>query len=352
MRGVDNTRISAVILGAAGYGGGELLRLLAGHPAVVNIQAVSRSHAGAPWHTAHPKLRGFVEGHFRDAPDWHALAKADSPVLFSAQPNGVFAADWAQLQLDLPEGLAENITIIDLSGDFRVPNADDYQAAYGKPHPAPDALNGWIYGLSEHQRETLPGAKRIANPGCFATAVQLALRPLLSFESPEWVAVTGVTGSSGSGVHPSVNTHHPDRATDFRAYRLFEHQHEAEIHAALQVNGRRTPELSFIPHSAPMVRGIFITLQARLTGSPGSADLHKVYETAYEHSPFIRLMEGSPRINNVIGTNACDIGFAVKGRQVVIMTALDNLIKGMAGQAVQNMNLALGLPEITGLVYA
>jgi LysW-gamma-L-alpha-aminoadipyl-6-phosphate/LysW-L-glutamyl-5-phosphate reductase len=340
--------IHALVLGAAGYGGGELLRLLAGHPAVDRIQAVSRSHAGQPYHLAHPRMRGFVDDCFLSEPDWDALNRARYPVLFSAQPNGALAADWRDLERQWTEqGFADRLCIIDLSGDFRLRDPATYEAAYGQAHPAPEALAGWVYGLSEHRRREIAGARRIANPGCFATAVQLALVPLLP-AAPDWVAINGVTGSSGSGVHPSATTHHPERAGDFRAYRMLAHQHEAEIRAGLAGDGGRELALGFVPHSAPMVRGIFISLQARLSRDDAAA-LPAAFAQAYGDSPFVRIVEGSPRVQAVIGTNACDIGVAVSGRQVVVMAALDNLIKGMAGQAVQNMNLALGLDETTGL---
>lgn len=341
--------IHAVILGAAGYGGGELVRLLHGHPAISHMQAVSRSHAGQALHTAHGRLRGFVSGVFDEEPDWSALAGSDCPVLFSAQPNGSLAAQWPRMAEKMATTeLGGRLTIIDLSGDFRLTNATQYQTAYGHPHPCPGELSSWVYGLSEHRQARIRGARRIANPGCFATAVQLALQPLLTVATPEWVAIHGVTGSSGSGVHPSAATHHPERATDFRAYKPLVHQHVAEIESALARDGNAATELAFVPHSAPMVRGIAVTLQTRISADDAKG-LAETYQAAYGEKPFIRLVSSPPRINHVTGSNACDIAIAVQGRQVVVMAALDNLIKGMAGQAVQNMNIALGLPETEGL---
>lgn len=347
---VRDRTITAIVLGAAGYGGGELLRLLHGHPSVAETRAVSRSHAGQPWHVAHPRLRGFVEGVFLAEVDWAAIADADELVLFSAQPNGALAAQWPALMAAArAAGVAERLTVIDLSGDFRLADPAVYESAYGQAHPAPEALGQWAYGLSEHHDADIRRANRIANPGCFATAVQLALKPLLNVAVPEWVAVSGVTGSSGSGVHSSATTHHPERANDFRAYRMLEHQHEAEVIAGLARAGCGNTLLSFVPHSAPMVRGIFVTVQARIPEALARG-LPSAYECAYGDQPFVRLVEGSPRIHHVVGSNACDIGLSIRDGQVVVMAALDNLIKGMAGQAVQNMNLALGRDVRSGLL--
>jgi LysW-gamma-L-alpha-aminoadipyl-6-phosphate/LysW-L-glutamyl-5-phosphate reductase len=342
--------INAMVLGAAGYGGGELLRLLHGHPSVAETRAVSRSHAGQPWHAAHPRLRGFVDGVFLSQAEWTVSGPADRLVLFSAQPNGALAAQWADLMQEAEAaGVIDRLTVIDLSGDFRLADPALYQSAYGQPHPAPGALRQWVYGLPEHHEADIRQADYIANPGCFATAVQLALKPLLDVAAPDWVAVTGVTGSSGSGVHPSATTHHPERANDFRAYRMLAHQHEAEIIAGLGRAGSHGTALSFVPHSAPMVRGIFVTVQARIDDDL-ARDLPEAYAEAYADQPFVRRVDGSPRIHHVIGSNACDIGVTVRDGQVVVMAALDNLIKGMAGQAVQNMNLALGRDVRSGLL--
>jgi len=346
----ETKSVSVLILGAAGYGGGELLRLLHGHPAVGQVQAVSASHADQPWHAAHPRLRGFVPGVFQGRPDLEALSSAEKLIIFSAQPNGRLAAQWPNLYAQLAEhGLYARSRVIDLSGDFRLADPDLYQSAYGHAHPCPQWLDQWLYGLSEHKASALAGAQLISNPGCFATAIQLALKPLLGLGELEWVSINGVTGSSGSGVHPSANTHHPERANDFRAYKMLAHQHEAEVQSALSQAGHSLPALAFVPHSAPMSRGIFITLQARLPGLE-QGDLQAAFEQAYGDAPFIRLCEGSPRIQSVVGSNACDIGLLADRGQLVVMAALDNLVKGMAGQAIQNMNLSLGLDQRTGLM--
>jgi N-acetyl-gamma-glutamyl-phosphate reductase len=340
--------IHAVILGAAGYGGGELLRLLIGHPDVVSILAVSKSHAGQPIWKAHPNLRGFVDEAFRAEADWAGLSTDGAIAVFSAQPHFELAGQLDGLESGWnAAGISERVTLIDLSGDFRLPDAVEFAAAYGKPHPCADRLGTFIYGLPEWKVSELRGATRIANPGCFATAVQLALLPLRGLDLG-FMAVSGVTGSSGSGALPSETAHHPTRAHDFRAYKVLEHQHQAEMEGLARSLGI-TAQLSFVPHSAPLVRGIFATVQFRLPDGMEGTALRQRFQTAFRDAPFIRQVEGSPHLASVVGTNFCEIGIAVQGRNAVILSALDNLIKGMAGQAVQNMNLSLGLAEKAGL---
>lgn len=344
-------KVQAAVLGAAGYGGGELLRLLAGHPAVGTVQAVSKSHAGKPLHAAHPNLRGFVPGTFLAEADWGAFADADAVAVFSAQPHVTLAKELAVLETAWADaGIAAKVVLIDLSGDFRLKDGGVFAEAYGVAHPAPERLGDFVYGLSEWNREVLKGATRIANPGCFATAVQLALLPLAGLDLG-FVAVSGVTGSSGSGALPSETTHHPTRATDFRAYKPLKHQHAAEVAQSLAAR-HADFEVAFVPHSAPLVRGIFATAQFRLPEGVDGKALKARFEAAYAGCPFIRLMEGSPRLNAVNGSNACDLAVHAEGRHGVVLAALDNLLKGMAGEAVQNMNLALGLEETSGLWMA
>ena len=247
--------VDVLILGASGYGGGELLRWLSAHPAVKSLRGTARSHAGKPFHAQHPNLRGLVEGAFEAAPDWAALAQSEAPVLFSALPHGELGKLWPEIEAaGNALGLLERILVIDLSADFRLDPA-------------------WVYGLVDWKPERMNGARRIANPGCFATALQLALLPLAAWK-PAFVAVTAATGSSGSGAAPAETTHHPTRAHDFRAYKMLGHQHEAEVLRTLATEGWEAP-LGFVPQSAPMVRGIFATAQFPLptgldaAGPPG-----------------------------------------------------------------------------------
>ncbi|WP_243303221.1 N-acetyl-gamma-glutamyl-phosphate reductase [Geothrix oryzisoli] len=326
------SKVDVVILGASGYGGGELLRWLANHPAVKSLRGTARTHAGKPFHAQHPNLRGLVDGAFEAAPDWAALADSAFPVVFSALPHGELAKLWPECQTEWARlGLAGRITVIDLSTDFRLDPA-------------------WVYGLVDWKPERMKGATRIANPGCFATALQLALLPLAAWK-PAFVAVTAATGSSGSGAAPSDTTHHPTRATDFRAYKMLSHQHEAEVLRTLAAEGWEAP-LSFVPQSAPMVRGIFATAQFPLPAGMDAAALKAHFEAFYRGRFFVRIVDGSPRVAATTGSAFADIGVAARHGHGAVMVALDNLGKGMAAQAVQNLNLALGLPEWTGLKMA
>ncbi|MBC7794412.1 MAG: N-acetyl-gamma-glutamyl-phosphate reductase, partial [Clostridia bacterium] len=206
-------------------------------------------------------------------------------------------------------------------------------------------LPSFVYGLPEWNREALKSAKRIANPGCFATGLQLALLPLADLDLKH-IAITGATGSSGSGMAVSETTHQPTRANDFRAYKILKHQHEAEALQLMRSVGIGGV-LSFVPHSAPIVRGIFVTVQ--LLDVPNA---RACFEKTYAKAPFVRLVEDTPRLVAVNGSNFVDIGVVTQGRATVILVALDNLGKGMASQAVQNMNLATGLGETDGLWHA
>ncbi|HZU53556.1 MAG TPA: N-acetyl-gamma-glutamyl-phosphate reductase, partial [Holophagaceae bacterium] len=324
----DAPPFDALVLGASGFGGGELLRWLLQHPQLRGLKGTAHSRAGEPFHAAHPNLRGLLDGAFDAEPDWAWLAASHQPVLFSALPHGELAARLPEYEAAWGElGLGHRLTIIDLSADFRW-------------------KEGWVYGLSEWRPGRLKGATRIANPGCFATALHLALLPFAGLK-PAFAAVTAITGSSGSGAQASDTAHHPTRANDFRAYKPLARQHEAEVMATLAEEGW-APELAFTPHSAPLVRGIFATAQMRLDGEITEDDLRARIESALP-GPFVRLVDGSPRVAAVAGSPFADMGLAVKGPWLSVMVALDNLGKGMATQAIQNLNLALGYAPMAGL---
>ena len=348
-------KVQVYILGGSGYGGGELLRLLSQHPQVESIRAVSRKHAGEPFWKTHPNLCRVVDGAFEAEPDWGAFAEAEHPVMFSAMPHFELAQQLAALeQVWAKYGLTERLTLIDLSGDFRLDSANAFERAYGKPHPYPQALSSFVYGLPEWQKEKIKDARRIASPGCFATAIQLALLPLAGMKDLGFIAVSAATGSSGAGATPSETTHHPTRANDFRAYKVLNHQHEAEITRLLDAERTNGYSLAFVPHSAPLVRGIFATVQLHPPAALGlnAVALHKRYAEYYQNAPFVRLVEDTPRVATVVGSNFCDIAVHEKHSNVVVMAALDNLVKGMVGQAIQNMNIARGLEEAEGLMSA
>ncbi len=347
--------IDVSILGASGFGGGELLRLLLAHPNVARIDAISRSYAEKAISGMHPHLRGLTSGTFKAELDFAAMHSSANPVLFAALPHGEFAKLWPNLR----ERLAPNTTVIDLSADFRLQSSAAFKAAYGYAHPCPEYLPDFVYGLPEAHSASLAGAKCIANPGCFATAIALALLPLVALgQDFGRVHISAVTGSSGSGTKASAGTHHPTRAHDFRAYKILTHQHQSEIQACLTAAAlklganARAPEFSLVPHSAPMVRGIFATCQFELPEALSAQHLIAAYQTQYQNSRFVNVIDESPRAAAVAGSNFCDLSVHVVGNSVAVLCAIDNLGKGMAGQAVQNMNMALNLPESTGLLAA
>ena len=337
------------ILGGAGFGGGELMRLLVNHPRVGRIRAVSRRRAGEPVHRVHPHLRGLLDATFETDIDW-ARWSAESPVVFAALPGLAFARQYADLCARWRAvGLSDRLLLIDLSGDFRLADPDLFAARYGERHPCPEGFGEFAYGLAEWMPERLRGERRIANPGCFATALALALLPLTDLASLGRVCITGLTGSSGSGARPLETTHHATRSNDLRAYKVLRHQHLGEIEALLAATDTRA-DIGFVPHSAPLARGIFATLQFDLEEL--GIDAHEFaarYPARYADARFVRLVEDTPRVAAVAGTNFCDIAVHAEGRHAAVLVALDNLGKGMAGQAVQNLNLARGWDEAAGL---
>lgn len=324
-------QVSAVVLGASGYGGGELLRWLSQHPNVASIRGTSRSLSGRPFADAHPNLRGLVEGTFESEIDWSAFSETEQLVVFSALPHGELAKAADSLKAEWQRaGIEERLLLIDLSADFRIDSPP------------------FVYGLPEWNKASIVGAKRIASPGCFATALQLGLLPLRGLDIG-FIAATAVTGSSGSGTAAMAGTHHPTRANDFRAYKVLTHQHHAEVAMAMAAC-KITGDFAFVPQSGPFVRGIFATLQFQLADARSL--LRDRMKQAFADCPFVRMIEESPRVAAVAGSNFADVSFAADQRSAVIMVAIDNLGKGMAGQAVQSMNIALGLLETTGLWQA
>ncbi|HNX30059.1 MAG TPA: N-acetyl-gamma-glutamyl-phosphate reductase [Holophaga sp.] len=344
-------KLDVAILGASGYGGGELLRWLSIHPKVASLRGTARTLAGQPFWKAHPNLRGVLDGGFEEELDWTAFAGCEQPVVFSALAHGALAEKLPELESAWQAaGIAERLLLVDLSGDFRLQDPAVFAKAYKKAHPCPGQLPRFVYGMPEWNKARIPGARRIANPGCFATALQLGVVPLRGLKLG-FLAASAATGSSGSGASPSEGTHHPLRAQDFRAYKVLAHQHLPEVHMAMEacaVEG----DLAFVPQSAPMVRGIFATLMFPLPGDLDAKALQARAQVAFQDCPFVRLVEDSPRVTAVAGSNFADLSVAAKGGAGVVLVALDNLCKGMASQAVQNMNLALGLPETEGLRIA
>ncbi|HEX8096839.1 MAG TPA: N-acetyl-gamma-glutamyl-phosphate reductase [Pyrinomonadaceae bacterium] len=335
-------KIKVGIFGGSGYGGSELLRILLLHPAVEIKLVTANEHAGKSVGDVHRNLYGLTDLRFERAPEG-AEGFGDLDCVFLALPHGQ--------AMEIVPRLPQNVKAVDLSGDFRLRDRAAFEQHYGREHTAMEAQKGFVYGLTETNREAIKRARLVSNPGCFATATLLALAPLVSQNMLTGrVIVDAKTGSSGSGAKPAANTHHPQRANSFYAYKPFTHQHVPEIEQELRAAGDWSAELIFMTHSLPVPRGIFVSAYAETRAETTTAEARELFADFYRGSFFVRLVEGSPDINWVKTTNFCDIGFAARGRQLVVFSAIDNLVKGAAGQAVQNMNLMFGLEETTGLI--
>ena len=338
-----NEKIKIAIFGGSGYGGAELLRILLFHPSAEIVLVTANEHAGKPVSDVHRNLNGLTNLVFEPAPeDLSVLSGVD--LVFFALPHGQ--------ALNLVTNLPFATRAIDLSGDFRIDDPAVFKQYYKLDH-AGDLQSGFVYGLTETNREAIQTAKYIANPGCFATATLLALAPMVKSGLLDGkIVVDAKTGSSGSGAKAAANTHHPQRSNSFYAYKPFAHQHVPEIEQHLRTVGDFDNDLVFMTHSLPVSRGIFASCYLETKLHMTNEDLVNLYKHFYEGSFFIRWSGGSPDINWVKNTNFCDIAAHTSGKNVVVFAALDNLVKGAAGQAVQNMNLMFGLDETTGLIFA
>lgn len=333
------TKIRVGIFGGSGYGGSELLRILLFHPQVEVVFVTANEHAGKPVGQVHRNLNGLTHLSFVTAPE--NLNEIDC--VFLALPHGQ--------AMDVVPRLPGRVKAIDLSGDFRLRDQEVFEKHYKQPHTAMQAQGEFVYGLTETNRRVIRNARLIANPGCFATATLLGLAPLVANSAITGrVIVDAKTGSSGSGAKAAANTHHPQRMNSFYAYKPFTHQHVPEIEQELKHAGDWTNELVFMTHSLPVSRGIFASIYVESKSALSEDQLREMFGEYYRGSFFVRLIDGSPDINWVKTTNFCDLGFAARGNQIVVFSAIDNLVKGAAGQAVQNMNLMFGLDEKTGLL--
>ncbi|HEV2913597.1 MAG TPA: N-acetyl-gamma-glutamyl-phosphate reductase [Pyrinomonadaceae bacterium] len=335
-------KIRAGIFGGSGYGGAELLRLLLAHPFVEITLVTANEQAGKRVSEVHKNLLGLTDLRFESAPaELETLPELD--YVFLALPHGQ--------AMSVAPRLPRAVKVIDLSGDFRLSDAALFEQHYGRAHTAMQAQADFVYGLTETNRARIGSARAISNPGCFATATLLGLAPLVAQNMLSGrIIVDAKTGSSGSGIKAAANTHHPQRMNSFYAYKPFTHQHVPEIEQELRTLGDWPGELVFMTHSLPVARGIFASIYVETKKELTTDAARALFADFYADSFFVRVVEGSPDINWVKTTNFCDIGFAARGRNLVIFTALDNLVKGAAGQAVQNMNLMAGLDEKTGLL--
>ncbi len=335
--------IKVGVVGGTGYTGVELLRLLAGHSHIELRVITSRSEAGLPVATMFPNLRGHIDLAF-SVPDLSALKECD--LVFFATPNGT-------AMMMVPELLATGVRVIDLAADFRIRDVDVWQHWYGMKHACPELLNDAVYGLPEVNREKIKEASLVANPGCYPTATQLGFLPLVEQGLIDCSALIAdvKSGVSGAGRSASVAGLLCETSESMKAYAVAGHRHQPEIVQGLNLVADQSVGLTFVPHLTPMLRGIQATLYGTLNDT--SVDLQALFEKRYVSEPFVDVMpEGSlPETRSVKGANTCRIAVhrPMDGNTVVVLAVIDNLVKGAAGQAVQNMNIMFDLDERTGL---
>lgn len=345
-RSFANPPLSVSIVGASGYVGGELLRLLLGHPGVRVLQATSERHAGQPVHFLHPNLRGRTDRRLVSMAD---LQPCD--VLFVALPHGEVAP-----RIETFAALAERV--VDLSADFRLRDPSAYPRWYGWEHPAPEWLSRFVYGLPELHREEIRNARYVGGVGCNAAVVILALWPLYRAGWVKRAVVEVKVGSSEGGAESTPASHHPERAHVVRSYAPAGHRHTAELLQELAVNGQK-PEIYLSITAVELVRGALATAHCFLNRDVAEREVWQLYRQTYRDEPFIRLVKVASGIHRypepkiLAGSNYCDIGFAKEEgtRRLVVIAAIDNLMKGAAGTAVQAMNVMCGFPETAGLEF-
>jgi N-acetyl-gamma-glutamyl-phosphate reductase len=332
------------VIGASGFSGGELLRILARHTEVEVVHATSRSYSGRKVHEAHPNLRDALNLKFEDIPP-EDVAK-DCELVFSATPHG------AAMKI-VPKLLENQTSVVDLSGDFRFNDVSVYEKYYGIEHEKPDLKA--VYGLPELHRNEIKSAKLVANPGCYPTTCILGLAPLIKAKiiEPDRIVGDSKSGISGAGAKPSSNTHFSMADESVLAYNTTSHRHMPEIEQELRYFDKNV-RFSFVPHLVPLNRGISTTLHCFLREKVKEDDVKELYEKFYKSEPFVRVLDVGqvPRLSAVRGSNFNDVGcFKIdeERNRLIIVSASDNLVKGAAGQAVQNMNLMMGFEEISGL---
>lgn len=335
------------ILGGTGYVAGEMLRLICAHPQLDLAGVASASRSGQPVGDTFGNLAAALPGTVFEPPQAIAERCLDGAVagLFCATPHGAAAP----LLADIIERAGVNAPhIVDASADFRFRDAGRYAAVYGTAHLAPGLLDQFVCAVPEHAAGT--PTRHASHPGCFATAMLLSIVPLLraGLVAPEFF-VSGVTGSTGSGRTPVPGTHHPERHSNLYAYKPLAHRHAPEVEALAEVVSGTPAQVHFVPHSGPFARGIHVTVQGTTANGANVDQLVKAFQTDYSQTPFVELAAGPPRIKDVAGSNRARIHVAMDGGSYVVMTVIDNLVKGAAGGAMQWMNRLLGVDETAGL---
>ena len=341
--------IPTLVLGGTGYVAGELMRILTGHPGLEIVGVMSESSAGARIRDVFKQLQGTLgDLQFDDKPAMLGHIDGGRMALFSAAPHGASAALVGEF-ISRAEQTNCELTVVDVSADFRFASNDAYAAVYGHAHGAPEHLDKFSSALPEHVAGV--STPHIGHPGCFASALLLASVPLmkLGLTQPDLFAV-GVTGSTGSGRTPAPGTHHPERQSNMFAYKPLNHRHAPEVMSICESVAGTRPELHFVPHSGPFARGIHLTMQATLKETRHADDIRQALHNFYAKSEFVEVIEATPKIKDIVGSNYCHIGVAADERSLAVFVAIDNLVKGAAGGAVQWMNRQLGYTETDGLL--
>jgi N-acetyl-gamma-glutamyl-phosphate reductase len=337
------TRVAVV--GATGYAGAELVRILAGHPQTELTVLTSRQYAGIRFDQVYPAMAGRVDNVCREYDSDQICENAD--LVFMALPHKLPMAF-------VPDILEQGKKVVDLSADFRFNDGDLYESVY-QPHTARDLLDSTVYGLSEIYADQIKTAALIGNPGCYPTSVLLPLVPLLKqgLLDPASLIADSKSGVSGAGRSLALATHYCEVNESIKAYKVAVHRHNPEMNAILSREAAEAVSITFVPHLVPMTRGMLTTVYATPASGLTKQDIIECYRKAYHRRPFIRLCpeDRLPDTLHVRGTNFCDIGFKFdeNNRRLILISAIDNLVKGAAGQAVQNMNLMLGFDETAGL---
>jgi N-acetyl-gamma-glutamyl-phosphate reductase common form len=344
-----NGPVPAVVLGGTGYVAGELLRLLAGHPLLPLAAVLSDSQSGGGVESAFPHLAGCYPGlAFAGREDLARLVgESQTVALLCAAPHGA-AAPLLDEALDAAGRAGTELKVVDVSADFRFADGATYEAVYGHAHGAPGRLAEFQCALPEHLAATPAG--HVGHPGCFVTATLLAAVPLLKLGLVEpRLSVVAVTGSTGAGRTPTATTHHPARRSNLFAYSPLKHRHEPEMRALAAAASGVEADIFFTPQSGPFARGIYATIQARLSREMETGEVRQALAGFYAGAPFVDVLADPPRLQDVVGTNRARLAVAVSGDHLVVFSAIDNLVKGAAGGAIQWMNRLLGFPETAGL---
>lgn len=345
---MSNKKFNVAIVGASGYTGSELARLLLSHPEVEICGITSETHKGKKFSDLHPQFNGLLDLMLTSASE---VENTGANLIFLALPHGVsmeFVKKWSHL----------DSKIIDLSGDFRLEGADIYKKWYVKDHTFPEGFKKAIYGLPEIHLEEIGNSRLIANPGCYPTASILSLAPLLGLGlvEPGSIVIDAKSGTTGAGIKPGETTHFSNVNDNFRAYGLGSHRHTIEIEEQFKYLSKEEINIQFTPHLLPVDRGILATSYARISlgNNMDQEKLDRLYRDFFKDKPFVRIRKALPSIKEVRGSNFCDICpfWDERTKRIISVAVIDNLVKGAAGQAIQNMNIMLGLDQTTGLLQA